>query len=55
MMKIDEILKTASERIGVEQADLKDFFAHGEQHTYEAEEWLFTRLEAAKWSLRSTG
>ena len=50
MMKIDEILKTASERIGVEQADLQDFFAQGEQHTYEAEEWLFHESTPRKWA-----
>ncbi len=49
-MKIDEILKTASERIGVEQADLQDFFAQGEQHTYEAEEWLFHESTPRKWA-----
>ena len=49
-MKIDEILKTVSERIGVDQSDLKDFFAHGEQHTYEAEEWLFHESTPRKWA-----
>jgi aspartate ammonia-lyase len=49
-MKIDEILKTVSDRIGVEQTDLKDFFAHGEQHTYKAEEWLFHESTPRKWA-----
>jgi aspartate ammonia-lyase len=50
MMKIDEILKTASKRIGVTQADLKDFFAQGEQRTYKAEEWLFHESTPRKWA-----
>ena len=49
-MKIDEILKTASKRIGVDQSDLQDFFAQGEQHTYEAEEWLFHESTPRKWA-----
>ena len=49
-MKIDEILKTASKRIGVEQSYLQDFFAQGEQHTYEAEEWLFHESTPRKWA-----
>ena len=49
-MKIDEILKIASKRIGVEQADLQDFFAHGEQRTYEAGEWLFHEFTPHKWA-----
>jgi aspartate ammonia-lyase len=49
-MKIDEILKTASKRIGVEQSYLQDFFALGEQHTYEAEEWLFHESTPRKWA-----
>jgi len=50
MMKIDEILKTASKRIGVDQSDLQDFFAQGEQLTYEAEEWLFHESTPRKWA-----
>ena len=49
-MKIDEILKTASKRIGVDQSDLRDFFARGEQLTYEAEEWLFHESTPRKWA-----
>ena len=50
MMKIDEILKTASKRIGVDQSDMQDFFAQGEQLTYEAEEWLFHESTPRKWA-----
>ena len=50
MMKIDEILKAASKRIGVDQSDLQDFFAQGEQLTYEAEEWLFHESTPRKWA-----
>jgi aspartate ammonia-lyase len=50
MMKIDEILKTASKRIDVDPTDLKDFFAQGEQLTYEAEEWLFHESTPRKWA-----
>jgi aspartate ammonia-lyase len=49
-MKIDEILKTASKRIGVDQSDLRDLFARGEQLTYEAEEWLFHESTPRKWA-----
>ena len=49
-MKIDEILKTASQRIGIDQSDLRDFFARGEQRTYEAEEWLFHESTPRKWA-----
>jgi aspartate ammonia-lyase len=49
-MKIDEILKTASKRIDVDPTDLKDFFAQGEQLTYEAEEWLFHESTPRKWA-----
>ena len=49
MMKIDEILKTASKRIGIDQSDLQDFFAQGEQLTYEAEEWLFHESTPRRW------
>ena len=48
-MKIDEILKRASKRIGVEQAELKTFFDHGEQRTYDAEEWLFHESTPRRW------
>ncbi len=49
MMKIDEILERSSRRIGVNPADLRDFFAQGEQHTYEAEEWLFHESTPRRW------
>ena len=48
-MKIDEILERASKRIGVEQAELKKFFDHGEQRTYDAEEWLFHESTPRRW------
>ncbi len=41
MIEIDEILKRLSDRMGIDIAELKKFFDHGEQHTYKAEEWLF--------------
>ena len=50
MMKIDKILKTASKRIDVDPSDLQDFFAQGEQLTYEAEEWLFHESTPRKWA-----
>jgi aspartate ammonia-lyase len=49
MIKIDEILKSASKRIGVEQAELKTFFDHGEQRTYDAEDWLFHESTPRRW------
>ena len=41
MIKIDEILQRASDRMGIDKAELQIFFDHGEQRTYAAEEWLF--------------
>ena len=49
MKKIDEILQTASRRMGVDPAELKTFFDHGEQRTYEAEEWLFHESTPRRW------
>jgi len=49
MMKIDEILKTASKRMGIDKSELKKFFDHGEQRTYAAEEWLFHESTPRKW------
>ena len=49
MMKIDEILKTASKRMGIDKAELQIFFDHGEQRTYVAEEWLFHESTPRRW------
>jgi aspartate ammonia-lyase len=49
MMKIDEILNRASRRMGVDAAELKDFFDYGEQRTYEAEAWLFHESTPRRW------
>ncbi len=49
MEKIDEIIELASKRIGVEQAELKTFFDHGEQRSYAAEEWLFHESTPRRW------
>ena len=49
MMKIDEILNRASKRMGIDRAELKKFFDHGEQRTYEAEEWLFHESTPRRW------
>jgi len=49
MIKIDEILKTASARMGIDKADLQTFFDHGEQRTYGAEEWLFHESTPRRW------
>jgi len=49
MIKIDEILETSSKRIGVDPADLREFFARGEQHRYEAEDWLFHESTPRRW------
>jgi len=50
MIKIDEILQTASDKMGMAQADLKDFFTRGEQITYNAEEWLFHESTPRQWA-----
>ncbi|MBW2441383.1 MAG: aspartate ammonia-lyase [Deltaproteobacteria bacterium] len=49
MIKIDEILETSSKRIGVDPADLREFLARGEQHRYEAEDWLFHESTPRRW------
>jgi aspartate ammonia-lyase len=49
MKKLDEILQTASKRMGVDPAELKTFFDHGEQRTYEAEDWLFHESTPRRW------
>jgi len=49
MNKIEEILQRASDRMGIDKAELQIFFDHGEQHTYAAEEWLFHESTPRKW------
>ena len=49
MIKIDEILQRASDRMGIDKVELQIFFDHGEQHTYGAEEWLFHESTPRKW------
>ena len=49
MIKIDEILQRASDRMGIDKVELQIFFDHGEQHTYAAEEWLFHESTPRKW------
>ncbi len=49
MTKIDEILQTASQRMGVDKAELKKFFDHGVQQTYGAGEWLFHESTPRRW------
>lgn len=49
MMEINEVLKAASERMGIDQSDLQHFFAQGNQRTYEAEEWLFHESTPRLW------
>ena len=49
MMEINEVLKAASERMGIDQSDLQHFFAQGNQRTYEDEEWLFHESTPRLW------
>jgi len=49
MMKIDEILNRASRRMGIDKAELKEFFDHGEQRAYDAEAWLFHESTPRRW------
>jgi aspartate ammonia-lyase len=49
MIKIDEILQRAAGRMGIDKAELKKFFDHGEQRTYAAEEWLFHESTPRRW------
>ncbi|MDJ0814777.1 MAG: aspartate ammonia-lyase [Desulfobacterales bacterium] len=49
MAKLDEILQTASHRMGIEPAELKTFFDQGEQRTYKAGEWLFHESTPRRW------
>jgi aspartate ammonia-lyase len=50
MIKLDDILERASKKMGVAQADLKDFFKRGEQVTYAAEDWLFHESTPRQWA-----
>ena len=50
MSKIDEVLQRASKRMGVPRSDLEDFFARGEQKTYDAEAWLFHESAPRQWA-----
>jgi aspartate ammonia-lyase len=50
MTENNESLKAASRRIGVSQSDLKSFFSRGEEHTYEAGEWLFHESTPRQWA-----
>ena len=49
MIKIDEILQRVAGRMGIDKAELKKFFDHGEQRTYAAEEWLFHESTPRRW------
>jgi aspartate ammonia-lyase len=49
MIRIDEILQRASDRMGIDKAELQIFFDHGEQRAYAAEEWLFHESTPRKW------
>ena len=49
MIKIDDILQRASDRMGIGKVELQIFFDHGKQHTYAAEEWLFHESTPRKW------
>lgn len=50
MMKLDKALKKASKRMGMNSADLQDFFDRGEQVTYEPEAWLFHESTPRLWA-----
>ena len=50
MIKLDDILESVSKKMGVAQADLKDFFKRGEQVTYAAEDWLFHESTPRQWA-----
>ncbi len=48
-MNIDNILQRASRRMDMDPAELKEFFDHGEQRVYAAEEWLFHESSPRRW------
>ena len=49
MIAINEILKMLSDRMQIDKAELQNFFDHGEQKTYKAEEWLFHESSPRRW------
>ena len=49
MINIDAILKKADRRMGIEKAELKKFFDHGEQRNYGAGDWLFHESTPRQW------
>lgn len=50
MIELEEVLDSASKRIGIDHADLKDFFGRGERKAYAAEEWLFHESTPRQWA-----
>lgn len=50
MIKLKKALERASERMGLNLADLEDFIKRGEEKTYAAEEWLFHESTPRLWA-----
>jgi aspartate ammonia-lyase len=50
MINFDDVLKRASQKMGVAEDDLKGFFERGEQKTYAAEDWLFHESTPRQWA-----
>ncbi len=45
-----EFMRATARRMGVSTSDLEDFFARGEEHAYEAGEWLFHESTPRQWA-----
>ncbi|BBO69474.1 hypothetical protein DSCA_34040 [Desulfosarcina alkanivorans] len=50
MIRLNEVLKRASKKMGVARTDLEDFFKRGEQVIYAAEDWLFHESTPRQWA-----
>ena len=50
MIKLDDVLDRASQKMGVSRTDLKEFFQRGEQVVYAAEAWLFHESTPRQWA-----
>jgi aspartate ammonia-lyase len=50
MITLEVVLDRASKKMGVERADLKDFFERGDQVAYAAEAWLFHESTPRQWA-----
>ena len=50
MILTEQIIKQASKASGIREEDLQAFFIQGEEHTYQANEWLFHESTPREWA-----